>query len=201
MAGLSVLIRFLSYLDARIRLEGWEVDLAVRAEAQRQFGDATVPASNSPPAAGRSRAAVAAPLLLVIMLWQAPQALAAFPAQLPWPVALAQQTTDLPTDGPAIPLPEATPWYDDQQRELRPVPVKIKTPEAEHRHSRWEPAPPKPKAVTPPAIGGIDSYRIFGWILLAGFAFALIALLFYLVGKIEPEVLETRQTRYGIGAG
>ena len=37
--ALSVLIRFLSYLDTRIRLEGWEVQLAVRAEAIRQFGD------------------------------------------------------------------------------------------------------------------------------------------------------------------
>lgn len=37
--ALSVLIRFLSYLDTRIRLEGWEVQLAVRAESLRQFGD------------------------------------------------------------------------------------------------------------------------------------------------------------------
>ncbi len=39
-AALSVVIRFLSYLDSRIRLEGWEVQLAVRAEAIRQFGEA-----------------------------------------------------------------------------------------------------------------------------------------------------------------
>ncbi len=39
VAGLSVLIRMLSYLDTRIRLEGWEVELAVRAEAMRQFGE------------------------------------------------------------------------------------------------------------------------------------------------------------------
>lgn len=38
-AALSVLVRFLSYLDTRIRLEGWEVQLAVRAEAIRQFGE------------------------------------------------------------------------------------------------------------------------------------------------------------------
>lgn len=38
-ASLSVLIRFLSYLDTRIRLEGWEVQLAVLAESIRQFGD------------------------------------------------------------------------------------------------------------------------------------------------------------------
>ncbi|MFK8113059.1 MAG: hypothetical protein AB8B91_12705 [Rubripirellula sp.] len=39
VAGISVLVRLLNYLDTRIRLEGWEVELAVRAEAMRQFGD------------------------------------------------------------------------------------------------------------------------------------------------------------------
>ncbi|TWU40430.1 hypothetical protein [Novipirellula artificiosorum] len=39
IAGVSVVIRLLNYLDTRIRLEGWEVELAVRAEAMRQFGD------------------------------------------------------------------------------------------------------------------------------------------------------------------
>lgn len=37
-AGFAVLVRFLSYLDSRIRLEGWEVELGLRAEAIRQFG-------------------------------------------------------------------------------------------------------------------------------------------------------------------
>ncbi len=41
VAGISVLVRLLNYLDTRIRLEGWEVELAVRAEAIRQFGDHT----------------------------------------------------------------------------------------------------------------------------------------------------------------
>jgi hypothetical protein len=39
VAGFSVIVRLLSYLDTRIRLEGWEVELAVRAEAMRQFGE------------------------------------------------------------------------------------------------------------------------------------------------------------------
>ena len=39
VAGLSVIVRLLSYLDTRIRLEGWEVELAIRAEAIRQFGE------------------------------------------------------------------------------------------------------------------------------------------------------------------
>lgn len=44
-AGISVFIRLLSYLDTRIRLEGWEVELAIRAEALRQFGEeASTPA-------------------------------------------------------------------------------------------------------------------------------------------------------------
>ncbi len=33
VAGVSVVVRLLGYLDTRIRLEGWEVELAVRAEA------------------------------------------------------------------------------------------------------------------------------------------------------------------------
>ncbi len=39
VAGISVIVRLLCYLDARIRLEGWEVELAIRAEAIRQFGE------------------------------------------------------------------------------------------------------------------------------------------------------------------
>lgn len=39
VAGVSVLVRLLSYLDTRIRLEGWEVELAIRAETLRQFGE------------------------------------------------------------------------------------------------------------------------------------------------------------------
>jgi len=50
VAGLSIFMRFLGYLDARIRLEGWEVELAVRAEALRQFGSEQSPAL-TPPAA------------------------------------------------------------------------------------------------------------------------------------------------------
>ncbi len=38
VAGVSSFVRLLCYLDTRIRLEGWEVELAIRAEAMRQFG-------------------------------------------------------------------------------------------------------------------------------------------------------------------
>ena len=39
VASFSIVVRLLGYLDARIRLEGWEVELAIRAEAIRQFGE------------------------------------------------------------------------------------------------------------------------------------------------------------------
>lgn len=48
-AGFSVLARFLSYLDCRIRLEGWEVELSLRAEAIRQFGrESDLPSTPQP---------------------------------------------------------------------------------------------------------------------------------------------------------
>ena len=58
VAGVSVLVRLLGYLDTRIRLEGWEVELAVRAEAMRQFGEDMTPsvqgAAARPPNQGES---------------------------------------------------------------------------------------------------------------------------------------------------
>ena len=47
VAGVSVIVRLLNYLDTRIRLEGWEVELVVRAESLRQFGKEN-PAPTSP---------------------------------------------------------------------------------------------------------------------------------------------------------
>lgn len=191
VAGLSVLIRFLSYLDARIRLEGWEVDLAVRAEAQRQFGEDPVPSAAVPVSAKKNAAKLA--LLLCLMCGPAQSAWAVAPAQLPGGVAV-QTTDDSASVGPAIPLPGSTSWYDEQQRQLRPVPVKTQIPEAEHRSSRWEPAPPKPTAPSATTTGNRSIlYRVFGWILLACLVFALLALMFYLFRRLEPDALVTRQ--------
>ncbi len=39
VVGWMAVVRFLSYLDLRIRREGWEVELAMRAEAQRLRGN------------------------------------------------------------------------------------------------------------------------------------------------------------------
>lgn len=38
VAGFMTIVRFLAYLDFRIRLEGWDVELGLRAERERMFG-------------------------------------------------------------------------------------------------------------------------------------------------------------------
>ena len=38
VVGFFTVVRFLSYLDLRIRREGWEVELSPRAEAARLAG-------------------------------------------------------------------------------------------------------------------------------------------------------------------
>ena len=45
VAGISVVVRLLFYLDTRLRLEGWDVELLVRAEVIRQFSS-NLPAMN-----------------------------------------------------------------------------------------------------------------------------------------------------------
>ncbi len=63
VACLSVLIRFLCYLDTRIRLEGWEVELAIQAEAQRQFGDKPMAPGKMAPGKGTHNPAVRADVM------------------------------------------------------------------------------------------------------------------------------------------
>jgi len=47
VAGISVVVRLLLYLDTRLRLEGWDVELLVRAEVLRQFGSTHNPTQKS----------------------------------------------------------------------------------------------------------------------------------------------------------
>ena len=53
VSGISVLVRLLTYLDTRIRFEGWDVELALRAELIRQFGEEAEPLNRSRPIAER----------------------------------------------------------------------------------------------------------------------------------------------------
>ena len=57
------MVRLLSYLDTRIRLEGWEVELAIRVEAMRQFGEDAGMMGNIPAAASANHPVSAEPVL------------------------------------------------------------------------------------------------------------------------------------------
>jgi len=166
-AGLSVLIRFLSYLDTRIRLEGWEVDLAVRAETQRQFQPsheglisakpqrAAKPPSE--PLLGRDSGTVkviTGAIGIVILtggltLHQANAGLLAevsttsnFTAVMPTSTQAGVPADDAVTPPQVQPLPD-TVWFDADEQKIRPIPVTTRMPTADNRDSRWLPKPPK----------------------------------------------------------
>lgn len=223
VAGLSVLVRFLSYLDSRIRLEGWEVDLAIRAETERQFGAGAQTAPQPPAAkpspirdrrsgdnAGKHAAAkraakIGAPAVLVAALWAFGHAAAAgeipLGAAMPVTVAAADANSDAaaPADGRPFRAP-STHWYDAEQDRLRPVPVRTRLPEAGNRDSRWLPAPER---VRRPAGGGTTGgggagtgpvAQALGWIALAVVATILIGTIIYLFTKAEPDVMRAGGT-------
>ncbi len=192
VAGLSVLIRFLSYLDTRIRLEGWEVELAIRAEAQRQFGDPvnTAPAAREMSAKRPVLTIVSA--LLGLSLLQIPEA----PAKGSWLVtglvAAAEHPADRSDGEVTVPSNPSSIWYDAESQELRPVPVQTRLPDASNRDSRWLPPAEKVKAPGPVGSGmggGSTARHAIGWIVLAVLALVLIGMMLYIFSKAEPAAL------------
>lgn len=188
-AALSTLIRFLSYLDTRIRLEGWEVDLAVRAETQRQFGDTSVPPTQptKPVSNIRNHAVL---MLLVAILSSASLCFSSS-------VAGAE---DLTRDV-NLATPPATPWFDPAQKALVPIEVKTNLPESANRNSRWLPKPkqvaaPQP-TTTPTATGspgsGWSVMNAIGWLVLIAIGFALIFFVLFVFGKVEPDAMTSRK--------
>lgn len=204
VAGLSVLIRFLNYLDTRIRLEGWEVDLAVRAEAQRQFGNTAVgtgaatathrsggqsggrgerlpagPARSSPPgAAALDRSTgrgTGAGLMAVGLCLLVPTSLAAAP---PATSSVNPQVT--------LPPSHSTPWYDAEAQSLRPVRVRTRLPDVDHVNSDWLAKPQKaaPRSTGTTTVG--SGNPLVGWGLVVLLAGLLIALLAFVFRRMEP---------------
>ncbi len=161
-AAVSVLVRFLVYLDTRIRLEGWEVELAMQAEALRQFGDQV----------GRSaRIGTKSGLSLVLLV-----SLSACSATL---AAESSQGENLVDDSI---------WFDADVPAVLPVTVKPQVDDSLNRNSRWLPKPQRVKqtanANTPASSSnglwgtGLSISNLLGWLLLVvivGLAIALIA--------------------------
>lgn len=203
VAGLSVLIRFLCYLDARIRLEGWEVELALRAEALRQFGD------ERPVAAAAAREPAVRPVVGALALlccaaasWVGgSSAYCQIPAARPAAEQRLATEAEPPASEPATAEASAkaaealrslgsSPWYDPQEDQLQPVPVKPVQDDSIHRDSRWLPKPAKvarPKTTT--GIGGLGLIRgsELAWALLVLLLIGVVGLLVYAFSKIDHE--------------
>lgn len=209
-AALGTLIRFLSYLDTRIRLEGWEVDLAVRAEVQRQFGDPVVPPVVATGKATQDKALPrgdsagklgngsledgkrggATATVSGVGMWlvfglagtvaATGRSLADEPAAASDGAVVAERIGE---DGVAIPPGPTTVWYDADEQKLVPVPVKTRLPETQNRDSRWLPKPEKVKA---PATANVPAGGATGgWTLGNVFGWILLAVLaFALIGLL-----------------
>lgn len=198
-ASFSVVVRFLSYLDTRIRLEGWEVDLAVRAEANRmQAGDTN-----------RVAVAVMALLVAVITATIATTATAAplRPAPTPTPLTSPQETAKeeiatLKNESAKVVRPQGANWIDDETGALRPIRLRPSRRDVANRSSDWERQATPPMTLTPPSVSPVK--RVFGWAVLVIGMFLLVIGLLFLYRRIEPlmfrERLDDVDARPGVGS-
>jgi len=192
IAGVSVIVRLLNYLDTRIRLEGWEVELAIRAETMRQFGEAAgliQPTKATKMAKGKKTTATILTTILIGVVLSGASVSAADSVE--------------PTS-PARDALGNTSWFDKSEGTVVPVPVKTTVDDSANRSSRWLPKPPTPKkqkqAATPPAsTGGGSGWggwfgtdltlgNLFGWLLLVGIVVGAVSLLLYALSKTELDL-------------
>lgn len=211
VAGLSVLVRFLSYLDSRIRLEGWEVDLAVRAEAERLAGAderAGLVVGAAPPTAGGlgrigsgpsgQTAIVAGSLATRIGLsgWLALILAAGFAASPPAHAA-DSATVDstgskaAAVDAESVPLalPPDSNWFDRSAGRVVPIDLRTREVDNANRRSDWE-EKPQPWNISGPKVNfGFPLVRVIGWVGLVLAIFLAVAVLLFLYSRFEPTVL------------
>ena len=149
--SLCTIVRFLGYLDARIRLEGWEVELAMRAEAIRQFGEAAdalspPPVTDRPPeTASKTKTAAAAAAALMLSLAVGP------PAGADEPIP------------PAAEVLSSSKWFDAAAGQLRPLTLPREPGEEINRRSVWTAKPPKPST---PWNWNFDLSNVLSWVML-----------------------------------
>lgn len=186
-ASFSVVVRFLSYLDTRIKLEGWEVDLAVRAEANRMQADHT----NRIPGAA---------LALLIALLAATTAttaasapirptIATSPLTAPQDIAKESNAT-LKNEGPKVVRPQGANWIDAETGALRPIQLRPSKRDVANRSSDWEGQALAPMKLTPPSLSPAKS--VLSWVALIIGLFLLAICLLFLYRRIEPLMFRER---------
>ena len=183
VAGISVMVRLLNYLDCRIRLEGWEVELAVRAEAMRQFGEEAMMAPTSSADSGSEATKVSGgggmttkfsgmffllgPIFLSLLAFASP--------------SQAEVVGDSSSASQAV---EGSIWYDAEQGKIKPMVLESTTDDSMNRNSRWLPKADKvrkPKNSAPIGGGGLGGTGIFGSGLSIGNLFGWFLLVLLLV--------------------
>ncbi len=163
--SLCTIVRFLGYLDARIRLEGWEVELAMRAEAIRQFGDEADALTTAavPTAGGKTAKTVAAAVLAVCLTAGLAQPASAQAALQPSPAGTLPPAADL--------LPSSD-WFDASAGQVRPMALPPGPGDEANRRSRWVAKPPKPR--TPWNWGNWDFRSLISWLILIAILTAIV---------------------------
>lgn len=201
VASLSVIVRLLSYLDARIRLEGWEVELAIRAEAIRQFGDdfiSTSPQTTSddgsnsanelPPPSDSTPAKPATPVTASTSL----------PGTLLILFAITLSGCVLPSNGFALDQAvSSSVWFNAETGEIQPIEVEHRQSDTDNRDSRWNAKPKAAKATpaankptnntTPGWFGSLSLGNVFGWLLLLGLLATVVGVLVYVFSQSSFE--------------
>jgi hypothetical protein len=120
-AGYTTIVKFINYLDLRIRGEGWEVELHVRAAAQR------LPAhgETSEPRVARTAKQVLTVALLVLVCW---------------PAARSASAADDGVEASRRALQRAArfPWYDSQTDEVRSIVLPEQSPLRQSSDWEWK---------------------------------------------------------------
>jgi hypothetical protein len=180
VAALSVLVRFLLYLDTRIRLEGWEVELATQAEAMRQFGEQ--------PQLPATRPGVPMRLLMSLLLFAT--------------IAGALSCGASPVSGQELPPAdralEDSLWFDSDQNAIVPIHVDPQLEDSINRDSRWLPTAKKIKQSTAPVAPtpgtGFSFADLFSWTFLIIVLALVIGLLIWAIMRVEtPESIQLQR--------
>jgi hypothetical protein len=207
-AGLSVILRLLNYLDGRIRLEGWDVELSVRAEAIRQFGDPTLTA---PSATGANRSTKVGSALLVLGMLIAGSDIAMSQEEaVNQSVVVEQDTIKTTASQQTTPVSDSV-WFDAESGKVRPIEVNESNQEAIHRTSRWLPKANRIKEAAQPDkstvnSGGGGSGTVGNWLsglslgnamtflLLVLLVTAMVILFYKLLGRFDPDEVSRRNS-------
>lgn len=220
IASISVVVRFLGYLDSRIRLEGWEVDLAVRAEADRLAGNSDtrrlLPGKTAVVTAGVVLLAIGCGWFTAGPAWSQSAIDHAQAAQrelgseggsvTEYDARGRSDVTESVANDPVV-LPPSGNWFDRSSGEVVPIRLSRRDGDASNRASDWTSQTDSSGSGWFRWNWGSGSwsfapwFRVLGWVLLILVSFGFAMLLMYLFARIEPAAAGWRGPGLSMGNG